>query len=143
MTNVRHSSQSSCLSKKVHFARWCKLKNSGDWYIIILVFCMFLCMARRHFVLRNSIYENKQTNKTKAVREFQVKDPIPFGKIVWNSKIMVLTEGGKSIVEILWLVAWYAYDSSRHVYILFNSEFLWTLAVKGMGLVSTYRVTEI
>ena len=103
---------------------------------------MFLCTARRHFVLKNSIYENKQTNKTKAVREFQVKDPIPFGKIAWNSKIMVLTEGEKSIVEILWLVAWYAYDISRHVYILFNSEFLWTLAVKGMGLVSTYKVTE-
>ena len=56
---------------------------------------------------------------------------------------MVLTEGEKSIVEILWLVAWYTYDSSRHVYILFNSEFLWTLAVKAMGLVSTYKVTEI
>ena len=39
---------------------------------------------------------------------------------------MVLTEGEKSIVEILWLVAWYAYDIFRHVYILFNSEFLWT-----------------
>ena len=102
---------------------------------------MFLCTARRHFVLKNSIYENKQTNKTKAVREFQVKDPVPFGKIAWNSKIMVLTEGEKSIVEILWLVAWYAYDISRHI--LFNSEFLWTLAVKGMGLVSTYKVTEI
>ena len=47
----------------------------------MLVFCMFLCTARRHFVLKNSIYENKQTNKTKAVREFQVKDPVPFGKI--------------------------------------------------------------
>ena len=100
-------------------------------------------MARRHFVLKNSIYENKQKNKTKAVREFLVKDPIPFGKIVWNSKMMVLTEGEKSIVEILWLVAWYAHDSSRHVYTLFNSEFLWTLAMKGIGLVSTYKVTEI
>ena len=88
-----------------------------------------------------------KTNKQIKQKQFDnfrwSKDPIPFGKIVWNSKIMVLTEGEKSIVEILWLVAWYTYDSSRHVYILFNSEFLWTLAVKGMGLVSTYRVTEI
>ena len=116
---------SQALSQKVYFARWCKLKNSGDWYIIILVFCMFLCMARRHLYSRILYMKtNKQTNKTKAVREFQVKDPIPFGKIVWNSKIMVLTEGEKRIVAILWLVAWYAYDSSRHVYILFNSELI-------------------
>ena len=129
---------SQAVSQKITCCRGCKLKNSGDWYIIILVFCMFLCMARCHFVLKHSIYQNKQTYKTKAVREFQMKDLIPFGKIVWNSKIMVLTEWEKSIVEILWLrLAWYAYDSSRHVYILFNSEFLWTLAVKGMGLVST------
>ena len=83
MTNVRHSSQSSCLSKKYILPGDVNLKIQViDIIIIILVFCMFLCMARRHFVLRNSIYENKQTNKTKAVREFQVKDPIPFGKIV-------------------------------------------------------------
>lgn len=83
MTHVRHSSQSSCLSKKYILPGDVNLKIQA---IDILLFQYFVCFYvwqdAINFVLKNSIYENKQTNKTKAVREFQVKDPIPFGKIV-------------------------------------------------------------
>ena len=114
--------------------------------VIDILFQYFVCFYVRQDVILYSRILYMKTNKQikqKQFENFSMKDPIPFGKIAWNSKIMVLTEGEKSIVEILWLVAWYTYDSSRHVYILFNSEFLWTLAVKAMGLVSTYKVTEI